>query len=390
MRLLFTSFAYYPETSGVPIVVQNLAESLVKRGHQVGVVTCMNGKDLAERERINGVDVIRFSFGIDIFKRPKGDYSSYIQFVKSYPKDILVLECVQCFTTDILLPHLQDMNCKTILHSHGGPGVSMPLFGWEGNLFHSIGHIYNWFFYKYYYRRLIPKYAKYIDKVICLSLCASDLEYMNRTMGDVKIVENAVHDMFFNESLYNVDASEIISIHNKDYILCISNYTPNKSQIDILRAFEKTNLKDCSLVMIGSRKNSYYNQVRKMAEAICKRSGKEIKILTGVKRELFPSILHSARLFIMASKHEEYPVSLVEAMAVGCPFVSTNAGCSRILPGGVTVVDRKELPLYLNVVANNKDILSRLGKQGKDYSINNNTLEVVVDRFENELSSLLF
>ena len=389
MKVLFTSFAYFPETSGVPIVVQNLAESLVKRGHQVGVVTCMNGKDLPAHETINGVDVSRFNFGIDIFKRPKGDYSSYIEFVKAYPKDILVLECVQCFTTDILLPHLQHMDCKTILHSHGGPGVSMPLFGWEGNVFHSIGHIYNWFFYKYYYGKLIPKYAKLIDKVICLSLCASDLEYMNSTMGDVKIVENAVHDMFFDESLYNIDLSGIIGIKNKDYILCISNYTPNKSQIDILKAFGESSIRDCSLVMIGSRKNSYYNQVKKLAESISERSGKEIKILTGVNRELFPSILHHARLFIMASKHEEYPVSLVESMAVGCPFVSTNAGCSRILPGGVTVVERKDLPLYLNIVANSNDILSRLSKQGKNYALINNTLDAVVDRFEKELSSVL-
>lgn len=389
MRVLFTSFAYFPETSGVPIVVQNLAESLVKRGHQVGVVTCMNGKNLPARETINGVEVIRFNFGIDIFKRPKGDYLSYIEFVKAYPKDILVLECVQCFTTDILLPHLQNMDCKTILHSHGGPGVSMSLFGWEGNVFHSIGHTYNWFFYKYYYGKMIPKYAKYIDKVICLSLCASDLVYMNRTMDDVKIVENAVHDMFFDESLYNIDVSGIIGIKNKDYILCISNYTPNKSQIDILKAFEESSIRDCSLVMIGSRKSSYYNQVKKLAESISERSGKEIKILTGVNRELFPSILHQARLFIMASKHEEYPVSLVESMAVGCPFVSTNAGCSRILPGGVTVVERKDLPLYLNVVANSNDILSRLSKQGKSYALNNNTLDAVVDRFEKELSSVL-
>lgn len=387
MRVLFTSFAYYPETSGVPIVVQNLAESMVKRGHKVGVVTCMNGKDLLARESINGVDVIRFNFGIDIFKRPKGDFLSYIEFVKAYPKDILVLECVQCFTTDILLPHLQNMDCKTILHSHGGPGISMPFLGWEGNLFHSIGHIYNWFYYKYYYGSILPSNAKYIDKVICLSLCASDLEYMNRTMRNVSIVENAVHDMFLDESLYNIDISNTIKIKNKNYILCISNYTSNKSQIDIVKAFEKTDIKNCALVMIGSSRNAYYYKLRRVVDRISLRSDKEIIILTGIERKLFPSIIHQSKLFVMASKHEEYPVSLVEAMAVGCPFVSTDAGCARILPGGVTIVNRNELSLFINMVANNDNIQRKLGKQGKDYVNTNNTLNNVCKLFESELES---
>ena len=48
MKILFTTFSYYPETSGVPVVVQYLAEGLAKRGHNVSVVTCMNGHDYAE------------------------------------------------------------------------------------------------------------------------------------------------------------------------------------------------------------------------------------------------------------------------------------------------------------------------------------------------------
>ena len=57
MKILFTSFAYYPETSGVPIVIQYLAEGLVHKGHSVSVATRVNGKHLSAHEVINGVNL---------------------------------------------------------------------------------------------------------------------------------------------------------------------------------------------------------------------------------------------------------------------------------------------------------------------------------------------
>ena len=53
MNILFTTFSYYPETSGVPVVVQYLAEGLANRGHDVSVVTCMNHHDYKRHETLN-------------------------------------------------------------------------------------------------------------------------------------------------------------------------------------------------------------------------------------------------------------------------------------------------------------------------------------------------
>lgn len=382
MKILFTSFAYYPQTSGVPIVVQYLAEGLARNGHDVCVATRKNGFDFPDSEIINGVEVHRFGIGQTLTKRNTGDIGEYIDFVKNWEKDILVLECIQCHTTDILLKYLPEMNCKVVIHSHGGPGIHQKFLKWETNLKYSIGNTHNWLRWKRYYGKDLLQAAPYIDAVVCLSLCASDLDYMASKMRRVEIVENAAHNLFFDESLYEKDIVESLQITNRKYILCIANYIPNKGQMAVLKAYSEINAKDCSLVFIGSKKNAYYEELQSYAESINKLKGKEVKLLTAIDRGLFPSIIHHAELFVMASEHEEYPVSLVEAMAVGTPFLSTDAGCARILPGGVTVTERKELRMALQVLIDNPELLERYGAQGKRYALDNNTTDAVVRKFE--------
>lgn len=388
MKILFTSFAYAPETSGVPIVVQYLAEGLVKSGHCVSIATRKNGHNYCDKESINGVNVFRFEIGQDLFKRNIGDIITYINFVITYPKDVLIMECVQCHTTDILLPHLNEMNCKVVLHSHGGPGIRQKMFHWDTNIVHSIGNTHNWMRWKKYYGQTLPVASKYIDVAICLSLCASDLEYMNAHMKKVCILENAANDIFFDKVNYSTGTSPVFQLKSSEYILCIANYVPNKCQLDIVKAFGRMKNQDCALVLIGSSTNEYFKRVKKEVDRVVESTGKEIKMLCGVDRRYFPAIISQAKIFVMASEHEEYPVSLIEAMACGTPFVSTNAGCSRILPGGVTVVDRRDLPVFLNVVESDPFMLNQLGTQGQVYANSNNTIPQIISHLEEIIRSL--
>lgn len=388
MKILFTTFSYYPETSGVPVVVQYLAEGLAKRGHKVSVVTCMNGHDYKAQETLNGVTLYRFNWGLNLSKKKYGEYQKYIKFVTEFPKDILILECLQCHTTDILLPYLKSMNCKVVLHSHGGPGIHQKMFRWDTNVTHSIGNTHNWFRWKRYYKSTLPAFSKNIDAVLCLSLCASDLHYMKKYMKRVEILENAANDIFFDEHKQSQDFSSVLNIKAKKYILCIANYIPNKGQLDIVKSFANIKDKNYALVCIGSSKNEYYERVLKEANRISHNLGKEIHLLTGISRDFFPSIISHASLFVMGSEHEEYPVSLIESMACGTPFVCTNAGCARILPGGITVMKRTELSDFMDAVISNSELAVRLSNQGKGYALTNNRIDTTIKRLEFILSSI--
>jgi len=388
MKILFTAFTFFPETSGVSIVVQYLAEGLIKKGHEVAVATCMNRHDYLREETIKGIKVYRFNWGQDLFKRKYGEYENYINFVKEYPKDLLILECLQCHTTDILLPYLDKMNCKKVIHTHGAPGILMKPFGWEGDWIHTIGHTHNWIRWKKYYGSFFPKYADGLDAGICLSLCASDMDYLSQHLKRVCIAENAANDIFFDESQYNNDISDIIKIKNKRYIVNISNYSDRKNQMLLMKSFERTGIKDISLVLIGSKPNSYYKKCVEYADRLREKENLDIVVLHDIDRKYFPSIIHHADLFAMTSKWEEYPVSLVEAMAVGTPFFSTPVGNAHILPGGVTSRYDHEIPSILKTLLNDSKLLEKFGIQGKKYAFGNNTLTTVIDNFNSIIESL--
>lgn len=59
MRILIALTYYRPHISGLTIYVERLAQSLAARGHRVTVLTSHYRKDLAYREEIEGVTVIR-------------------------------------------------------------------------------------------------------------------------------------------------------------------------------------------------------------------------------------------------------------------------------------------------------------------------------------------
>ena len=58
MKILFLSENYFPNVSGVPVVVRYLAEGLANLGHQVSIATS-NFKNCPEKEVIGGVTVYR-------------------------------------------------------------------------------------------------------------------------------------------------------------------------------------------------------------------------------------------------------------------------------------------------------------------------------------------
>jgi glycosyltransferase involved in cell wall biosynthesis len=80
MKILIVTPYYYPYTSGITRYVQELAENLSYRNHEISVLTYKHDKNLKEYEIINKVKVFRTSF---IFKYNRGVFSPFfiIKFI---------------------------------------------------------------------------------------------------------------------------------------------------------------------------------------------------------------------------------------------------------------------------------------------------------------------
>src|SRR3712207_4301212 len=114
LRILHAAEFYPPSVGGVQEVVRQLSERLVARGHEVSVATG------AMRERsgrqINGVRVEEFDVrGNEVRGIEGADVERYRRFVADGDFDVVMTYAAQQWSTDALLPVLEDIPARTVL-----------------------------------------------------------------------------------------------------------------------------------------------------------------------------------------------------------------------------------------------------------------------------------
>lgn len=379
MKIIFLSDTYFPKVSGVPIVVQYLAEGCLKQGHDVYVAT-RRYEGFNDYELINGVKVYRFSIKRNWFKMLRGEISNYQRFLLDGNFDVIIAECSECATFDAFIRIIKQVKAKTILHSHGISLGSKPFFRWEGFNKTTFGYMYNWFYYKWYYNCYLPEYIHCFDGTICLSRIASAMDYSAKHSKRIYILPNAVDNMFLTETGEIKEPN--IKFLDKPYLFSCANYVPIKNQIGLLNQFFRSNLTDYVLVFIGREQNDYYKRLVKIYHKLCKKHGhRTVLFLTNIPRVEIPNIMGRATLYLVGSFREEYSVSIIEAMSKGVPFISTNVGNAKELPGGITIDKLSDMANAMSQLINNPGMRKELGDKGKQYVQDNCRKEFVIENF---------
>lgn len=379
MRIYFISENYFPNISGVPVVVKYLAEGLVLKGHIVHVVTTQFS-DSPKCEVINEVIVHRFGIYKNFWHIPSGTKEEYINFVKGCDADILIFECSQCVTTDLLLPYIKELPGKKIFHSHGFSGLIGSIFSIKPSLLHTLGTTYNWINSQLYFRYTFRKVISMFDCAICLSSVDNSYEYLTTHCSSCYILGNAADNMFFSKVEDNV-IHKYANLKNYRYLMSCANYTFVKNQIDILNQYYRSeSSKDFSLVCIGTQKTPYYYECLKLREKLDRQYGKrDVHFLTGIDRKDVPSIVKGASLYLVASRYEQYSISIIEAMSQGVPFISTDVGNSRILPGGVIVHDVEGMHKEIDLLLSDTRRYATLSAEGRKFAYKNCRIETAVN-----------
>lgn len=389
MKILFIGESYLPQLCGMTAVTRYLAEGLVNRGYQVSIATQSHFDNDKNVEILNGVEVNRFRIRRNLLKIPIGELNLFIDFVLRNEFDVYIFECIGSLTSDILMPYISKIKGLKILHTHGNSFKTMRPFVIRQNLKFTFGNTYNylrlWFQNLYSY----PKFIKSFDEVIILSSVSSDKKIVCKNAYKYEVLDNAADDIFFEE--YNKIGTLNYPLQTKynKYIISIANFQKVKNQMLMVKSYYKSDVTDVSLVMIGSKKNEYYQLV---ADYVNKQSRKyprkDVVMLTGVERQRIPNILKFASLYLVCSEKEEYSISLIEAMSLGIPFVSTNVGNACILPGGITVQNINELPDAIATMMHDDKLRIKYSKDARNYANNHNKESIAIDKLEIIISSL--
>lgn len=124
MRLLFCCEFYFPSAGGVQEVMRQIAERLVRRGHDVTVATTrLADRDFSEH---NGVKIVEFGVSGNLVRGMEGDVGRYREFVRTFTCDAILIKAAQQWTFDAIWPDLDQIHARKVLIPCGFSGLFEP------------------------------------------------------------------------------------------------------------------------------------------------------------------------------------------------------------------------------------------------------------------------
>lgn len=386
MRVLVTSFTYAPRRDGVQFVTQYLCEGLVARGHHVTVITEQH-QGLPYQEIINHVRVERWPVGTHHLHH-YGPRKEFVQWVLDHQDyfDVMINVGTQTPFTDWLLPYINGISLPKILHVHSIWDFKM--HAWDLNSFDAfakkITADLRWGIYYAMHKSAFRAY----DRVLQLYPQDYSVADFHKWYGiDSNILMNAAEDAFHQGAPIPIE-------QRRKSIVCVANFNQQKNQIALIKAFLQSNLADWELDLIGSRPTSELNHMKNMEKMIREQMGakcnnKHINYYIGLDRRKIIKCVQTASIYALSSLREAFPVSLIEAMSAGLPWVSTDVGIIRYLPGGIVINDISQLQVALEKLANNPHLRASLGIQGYRYAAEHFRINDKVSQLEHILTELV-
>lgn len=381
MKIMIATFTYFPEKNGVANVCLLQASILKKLGFNVSVVSSCTDKTESE-EIVNKIKVYRFNvFGTGALgSMTRGNIFSFVHYIHEQQFDVIIVHCWQAWPIKLL------MQCdlgktKLVFFSHGTSVNTV--YDWKTAI-----HKLLWLPYRYLF---MPKAFNKFSAFVHLSAKKDNDRFLDNKLCP----EHIVHEVISNcvnhiEYKYQTNAD-----HSCFTLLVVGGYSRLKNELFVLKQLIAMDI-PCKINFVGYKANAYSAIMQNEYDRYCQKyAGKTLSPQVQVQfhydlRELdILALYESSDLFVSASKTECQPLVILQAMAYGIPFLSSDVGCVSELPGGFVYKSKHDFRQLLAVLYQDfnseKLKLMELSNAGYQFSI----AELSVDRYTERLNSLL-
>lgn len=230
------------------------------------------------------------------------------------------------------------------------------------------------------YRLIIMSAVKMAKKIITVSQFTKlDLiEQFHADSSKIEVTYEGVanlakgNDSLFVAKLDNKRTLALYNIHGP-FLLYIGNAYPHKNLEGLILAFSKLHVKypDLRLVLVG-KEDYFYNRVKDFARTNNlwqKENHNSSVVFTGYVPDVdLEALFQEASVYVFSSLYEGFGLPPLEAMAHGCPVVSSNRASMPEILGEAAAYfnpeDKEDMISVISKLINDKDERERLIKLG--------------------------
>ena len=389
MKIMFLAGSYWPAQDGVAHVTEYLAEGLTQK-HDVFVMAPLRNT-YAEAEEYRRVRIERIHAKRVCSCDVVGDKRKVFKRIKQYGPDVLIVVGIQNWGFDWTKRQLNNLPGKKILMTHGCSCLGeydiwneIKKIKFHRQIVADILNVYITGYWKKY-KKTFPKYIKKFDLATYLFEKEPLYAYMvEQGATNGKVLENATEDIFFERNAYIIDSKKPICFIN------VSNYEERKNQKLLLNAFYEADIPESDFVLIGSKKNDYYEELVECNDRLAAQLHKchKASIYVGISRSKVLNLYKNADVYLSASRWEAMSISICEAAAAGLTIISTPAGHVEDIPGVWLFTGKERLVEIMRKISKYSTIREESGKKAYEYARINYKIQSKINQLEDMISKL--
>ena len=173
------------------------------------------------------------------------------------------------------------------------------------------------------------------DLIICVSETTKQdaMEILKIPEKKLKVIYEAPDSIYFPRNQDEVEKVKNKFKINGDYLLCVGTREPRKNIDRVLMAFAEISRAYPELSLIIAGKYGWGEEKLKVKSEKLK-----VRILGFVEKEDLAGLYSGAKAFVYPSLYEGFGLPILEAMACGCPVITSNIGSMKELAAGFSIL----------------------------------------------------
>jgi len=361
LSILMLTPSFLPLMGGMEVKIYEVSKGLVRRGHQVTLLTIQRDPKTKKHELIQGIDVYRFKL-TGLFVLPR-----FLHLV---------------ITRKVSLIHIHFMWRTGLLCALVGRLLGKPtILGLAGSdVYHPLIRP----------KFLSPFYLKIVKTIINLLITTSeDLKKKALKNGfppRIISIPQGVDLERFNFKIEREKAREQLGVTNEPLVLSVAQLIPRKGLTYLIRAVPEVlkSIPNVKFIIAGEGPEH-----PKLEEEIKQLGvGNAVKLLGGASYDMVPRLYAAADVFVLPTLYDAMPHAIYEAMAMAKPVIATRVGgIPEVINNGsdgllVEAMKPDEIAKAIITLLKNRELTIRLGENALKKIKNMYTWEKIVQRYE--------